>query len=198
MIATRAVALLALAASSLAGCVGAAVGAGATVATAASEERGLGNAADDTRIRVEINSLWLDKSEELYRKVDLDVVEGRVLLTGIVPTREMRRDAVRLAGRPSGVKEVIDEIAVGEKRDLAAYARDRWITTELEARLVFDKRVLSINYSVETVSGMIYVIGIAQDRAELDRVLAHARDIAYVKGVVSFVRLKDDLRRGRT
>jgi osmotically-inducible protein OsmY len=195
---TVAVLALAMAAAQLQGCVGAAVGAGATVATAASEERGLVGAARDTATRAEINTLWLDHSEEMLRRLNLDVVEGRVLVTGIVPTTQMRLDAIRLAWQANGVREVINEIKVSDKGGISAYARDSWVTAELKARLLFDKKVQSINYSVETVDGTVYLMGIAQNRDELDRVQSYARTLAYVKQVVSYVRMKGDPRRGAT
>ena len=49
---------------------------------------------------------------------------------------------------------------------------------------------MAINYSVETVNGTIYLIGIAQNQEELDRVIAHARTIEYVRKVVDHVRVK--------
>ena len=54
----------------------------------------------------------------------------------------------------------------------------------------------SINYNVDCVGGTIYLIGVAQDQAELERVIDHARDISYVRRVVSYVRLKDAAERG--
>ena len=45
------------------------------------------------------------------------------------------------------------------------------------------------------VLGIIYIIGIAQTTAELDKVIGHARRINNVKKVVSHVMLKDDPRR---
>ena len=56
----------------------------------------------------------------------------------------------------------------------------------------------SINYSVETVDGTVYLMGIAQNGSELQRVQDHARNLAYVRKVVSYVRLKDDPKRNRT
>ena len=38
-------------------------------------------------------------------------------------------------------------------------------------------------------------MGIAQSEAELNRVIAYARDISGVRGVVNHVRLKNDPRR---
>jgi osmotically-inducible protein OsmY len=190
--------LAACLAQPLAGCVGAAVGGAAAVTTAAMEERGLKGAAKDTAVRAAILDKWIDKSEEMTRKVDITITEGRVLLTGIVPSQQMRLDAVRLAWQANGVKEVINEIQVNANAGIGTYARDTWITTQLVGKLTVDKHVLSINYSVETVDGIVYLMGIAQNQAELDRVQNHARNLSYVRKVVSYVRLKDDPRRGKT
>ena len=37
---------------------------------------------------------------------------------------------------------------------------------------------------------IVYLIGIAQDQRELDRVIAHSRTITYVRQVISHVRVK--------
>lgn len=198
LMALAAIACMAGLAPMLGGCVGAAVGGGATAATAAAQERGFRGAVDDTVIRARINDLWLAHSEEMYTSVSLSVVEGRTLLTGKVPNAQMRIDAVRLTWQARGVREVINEIKVTGEGGVASYARDSWISAQLKSKLLFDKQILSINYSVETVDGVIYLMGIAQDRTELTRATNHARTIAYVKRVVSYVLLKDDPRRKKS
>lgn len=190
--------LLALLAPGLGGCVSAAVGAGATVGVAAMQERGFMGAVEDTEIRTAINSAWFDKNVDLLTDVGLSVVEGRVLLTGKVPTQKMHDDAVQLARHVEGVQEVIDEIKVTTEGDIGNYTRDVWIATQLKARLMFDEDVAAINYSVMTVDGVIYLSGIAKNEAELERVTNHAREIAYVRRVVSYVVMKDDPRRHRS
>lgn len=187
-------ALLVLAGAVLSACspAGVAVGAGATAGVAASQERGLGGAIDDTGIRLAINKLWLQESTKLFLDVNLQVQEGRVLLSGNVPTPEARLAAVRLAWQAEGVREVINEIEVTDKSSLTNYARDVRIANELKGRLLFDREVSSINYSIETVNQTIYLMGVAQDQEELDRVIAHAKDIPYVRRVVNYVRLKSD------
>lgn len=173
----------------LSGCVGAVIGAGATAGTAAMEERGLGGAVDDTVLRTRINGLWSNADERMWRKVGLQVHQGRVLLTGAVDTPEMRDRAVRLAWQAEGVKEVINEIQIADA-GVGGFARDTLISTELKSELLFDGAVSSINYSIETVRGVVYLLGVAQNQAELDRVTNHARGIEYVKKVVSHVRIK--------
>ena len=56
--------------------------------------------------------------------------------------------------------------------------------------MTFDENIMAINYSIETVNSIIYLIGIAADQAELDRVIAIARDIERVRRVISHVRIK--------
>lgn len=179
----------------VAGCAETIIGAGATTAVAASQERGLGGAVGDTQIRTAINFLWFEQNSEMYHQLNLNVHEGRVMITGVVAKQEWKDEAIRRAWRAKGVKEVIDEIVVDPKGTSGTYARDAWIATQFKTKLLLDKNIYSINYSTETVRGKVYVLGIAQDRTELDLVLNNARSIDHVRQVVSYVLLKDDPRR---
>jgi osmotically-inducible protein OsmY len=183
-----------LGASILASCtpVGVAVGVGAATATAASQERGFQGALQDTETRLDINHLFLKESEALFTNVNLQVQEGRVLLTGTVEKPETELAAVRLAWLGKGVREVINEIEVTDQSSLSDTARDFWIETQLKGKILIDKEITSINYSVESVNLTVYLMGIAQNQAELTRVIGHAKDISYVRNVISYVRLKDD------
>jgi osmotically-inducible protein OsmY len=107
----------------------------------------------------------------------------------------MRLDAVRLVWRAPGVREVINEIKISKQEGIGTYAQDSLISAQLVSRITFDSRIKSINYSVETVNGVVYVMGIAQNEAELERVRNHARQLPYVRRVVSYAVLKNDPRR---
>ena len=179
----------------LTGCVGAAVGTGAWVATAAFEERSIKNAANDLAIQARINGLWLDHNEALLTKAGISISEGRVLLTGRVSTQQQRLNAVRLAWKASGVKEVINEIQVSETEGASGFARDTWISAQLKTKLALDEKINSINYSIDTVGSTVYLMGIAANWAELRRVRNHARQIKYVRRVVNYVIVKTDSRR---
>ncbi len=186
--------LLTVLAPAIAGCTTTdlAVGAGATVATAASEERGLGQAADDNRIALDIQAGLVGAGQGMFTKVDASVQEARVLLTGRVEKPDMRVEAVRIAWQVDGVAEVIDRIEVAEPEDFGGYMDDLWIAEKLRAKILLDSHVRSINYNIDCVAGTIYLMGVAQDATELQRVVDHARDLAYVRRVVSYVRLKND------
>lgn len=174
----------------LSGCAGLLLGAGATAGVAAFDERGIKVVAQDTAISTKIRAKLLDRTDNLFRDVGVEVHDGRALMTGRVANEDMRADAIKIAWSVENVKDVINEINVSPN-PLSDIANDSWITTKLKSKLTFDVDILAINYAIETVGGVIYLIGIAQDQAELDRVIGYARDISYVKRVVSHVRIKD-------
>lgn len=173
----------------LSGCAGALVGAGATAGVAAAQEGGVKRAWSDTKIQAEINRLWFEHDVDMFTKLDLTVDHGRVLITGIVQNPEARVEAVRLAWRPAGVKQVINEIRVARSEGIAGYARDTWITGRLRTQITFDRNIQSINYSIDTVQGTVYLMGTAQNEREHNRVIGVARTIPDVKRVVSYVKL---------
>lgn len=173
----------------LSGCA-AAVGAGATAAAAAAQERGLGGAIDDVAIHAVITKNWLEHDASLFVDVDIEVHEGRVLLTGAVKTPQEHLKAVRLAWQAKGVRQVIDEIQVTDTFSVVDYARDSWISIQLRTKIALDMDILSINYSIETVNGIVYLMGIAQNQKEIDRVIRYARNIKNVNNVISHMRIK--------
>ncbi len=169
--------------------LGAAAGVGAVAGVAAVQEGGISRAGSDAWIQTQINDLWLKHDFTMFRKLDLTVNQGRVLITGVVQNPEHRVEAVRLAWQPSGVKTVINEIKVADSDGIVGYAKDSWITTKLRTALLADSEIESINYSIDTVQGTVYLMGFAQDQAELDRAIDISRTISGVKRVVSYVKL---------
>ncbi len=190
-----ALAALIIGALALSGCGGLLVGGAATGGVAAVQERSIGNAVDDLTIRAQLNQIFFEDNVGLLSSVSFNVIEGRVLLKGAVKKQEHRIHALELTWQAAGVREVINEIQVTSQGGIVNYARDTWISTQLKAEILFDKNILAINYNVETINGVVYIVGIAQNQAELDMVIEHARRIKNVKQVVSHVIMKDDPRR---
>ena len=175
--------------ASLSGCVGLAIGAGATAGTAAMQERGLGGAIDDTVIHSKITSAYF-ANDVKFKLIAVKVHEGRVLLTGTVPKPEDRVEAVRHAWKVKGVKSVINEVAVQDDSGVLDLARDKWVSTQLRLKITFDGKIKAINYAIDVVNGTVFLMGIAQNEQELTLVRNHARSIEYVRRVVSHVRVK--------
>lgn len=182
---------------SLAACspIGMAVGAGATAGIAAFQERPVGEALDDAEIKLGLTDRMLRNDDGLFSSVSSKVMEGRVMLTGLVPREEQRAEASRIAWTVPGVREVINEIEIADRSTFEALPEDEWIDTKLTARLLTDFSVSDINYATDVTNGSVYILGIGKDEAEIDRVAAHARDISGVHRVVVHAITVDDPRR---
>mgnify|MGYP005649665555 FL=1 len=63
--------------------------------------------------------------------------------------------------------------------------------TKINAKLLLDKDILNLNYSVEVVNGIVYLIGIAQGQEELNSVINISENTYGVQNVINYVRLKD-------
>ncbi|HPF77686.1 MAG TPA: BON domain-containing protein [Alphaproteobacteria bacterium] len=175
----------------LGGCtgVGLLTGAAAVTGISAAQEGGLDRAYTDTKIKVNINDAWFQYDVDAFRKLSTTVNQGRVLITGVVQDPQQRVEAVRLAWQVKGVTQVINEIRVAESEGVTGFVKDGWITSKLRTALTFDRGVQSINYSIDTVQGVVYLMGVAQNQAELNRVIETARTTSGVKQVVSYVKL---------
>jgi osmotically-inducible protein OsmY len=172
-----------------------AIGGGASAGVAASEERGISGSLSDAQIAAQINYAWLDKNVDMFHSLNLSVYEGRAMVTGILQTQAQVDEAIALAWKVNGVREVINEIIVDPSGRTGTFATDSFITAELKAKLLIDRDVSAVNYSVDAVRGIVYIMGVAQSQAELDRVIGYARNIRYVKKVVNHALLKTDPER---
>lgn len=164
-------------------------GAAAGVGNAASKEGGIGGAVTDASIKGKINELWFQYNIETFSKLSTTVNQGRVLLTGVVQNPQDRVEAVRLVWQVKGVKQVINEIRVADSDGFPGFVRDGWITARLRSAITFEKGIQSLNYSIDTVQGVVYLMGVAMSQQELNKVMQLARTIPNVKQVVSYVKM---------
>lgn len=169
--------------------LGMATGAAAVAGTESSKEGGLGRAFSDASIKGRINEAWFQYDLETFSKLSTTVNQGRVLLTGVVQDPQDRVEAVRLVWQVEGVKQVINEIRVADSEGVPGFIRDNWITTRIRTAITFDKQIHSLNYSIDTVQGVVYLMGVAMSEQELDRVISIARTVPNVKQVVSYVKM---------
>lgn len=178
----------------LGGCVGALVVGGLAAAAgggyAASQERGVNGSVDDFTIKTNIERELMQAQLEVDGGINATVYDGRVLLTGRVPSQETRASAEQVAGKIPGVRALYNEIEVARAEGVWDDANDTRITAQLRSQLVFDPDVRSINYTIDTTNGTVYLIGSARSQSELDRANQIARYVPGVRRVVSYVEIR--------
>ena len=167
--------------------LGLAVGAGASLITASQTEKGLKGSASDLRIKTEINHNLFQKDHELFGAVKISVDNGRVLITGSIPNPQDRIEISKLSWTIAGVGEVINEVQVTNKTSFTNRAKDLLINKSLQTQLLLDQSINFINFSVDTVNGVVYIFGIARDQGEINRIIKHARNINYVENIINYM-----------
>ena len=157
---------------------------------AANQERGATGAFDDMAIKTNIQNAWLQVNPLMQRDFTITVYEGRTLLTGMTPSPELKAQAAQVASQIPGVRAIYNEIEVAPRESAWASVTDTWISSQIRSNLVFASQVRSVNYTIDTVNGSVYLIGSARTQAELDRVTEAARNVPDVKRVVSYVEIR--------
>ena len=164
---------------------------GATTMVVAEGDRTLGTVVDDATIKINISSNLLSSSTHLFVNVNTNVIEGRVLLTGIVDTQEIRIETVRKVWEVDGVREVINEIEIGNRATLKDYASDLWINTQARAVAAKTVGIKAITFNFETIQGKIYIAGISTRRDLLEEMVSALKNIKGVNEIVNYVIIKE-------
>lgn len=170
--------------------IGIVISGATTAGTFAMEERGLKRAAHDLGLKADVIAKWANSDIEFAADLSAIVYNSKALVTGFVETEEQRAQAISLVWKVEGIADVYNEIRLKKDTSLEDFAHDTWIDAKLFTKLTFDSQILDINYKYNTEGGTVYVIGLAQSAGELNRFIAHAKSVSYVKKVVTHVDIK--------
>ena len=175
----------------LASCSQVIVGGATSTSMIIVQERSSKQAAIDILIKAKIEeAMFSNNYDKLFSKVRVIVYEGRVLLVGTVLEESIKKTANKISWNTKNVKEVANYITIG-KNDLIDYVKDTRISLELRTKMLTDKEVSEVNFSVTTENRILYLVGIAQNNKELSKVIEHASNIAGVKKIVNLIKLKN-------
>ena len=180
----------------MSGCGGLLIGGAATVGVATVQERSLKDAALDLKIKLFIeDKLFIKNTEELFAKVSVTVIEQRVMLVGAVVSENFRDKAAEIAWKSPNIQEVLNEITIEKDTNLVDSAKDARISITLSGLLLTDSEIADINFTHSVSNQVIYIIGIAQNKNEANKVIYQARTVKGVKKVISHILLKTDQKR---
>lgn len=164
---------------------------GATTMVVAEGDRSLGTVVDDATIKVNIAAKFIGSEDNLFVNINTTVLEGRVLLTGLVENQETRIEAVRLVWEVEGVNEVVNEIQIGDRATIKEYANDLWINTQTKALAAKTIGLRAVGYNFETIQGKVYIAGITSRPEQLNSLIEAVKTIKGVKEIVNYVIVKE-------
>ena len=179
----------------LGGCVGASTtgifGSGVKVTL---DPRSLGTQIDDTIIDKNLGTRLLLMNKNYFLSVKVKVLDGRIFITGKVDNPEEKLIITKTAWETKGVRSVKNDLKIKEKFNFKQSAKDVLITSQLRTALIFNKKIKSGNYNIDTYKKKIYIYGISGSEDETKEVINEAKQILDVEDVVSSILLVDDLR----
>jgi osmotically-inducible protein OsmY len=164
---------------------------GATGMVVAEGERSLGTVVDDAAIKVSIAAKFINSTDSLFININTTILEGRVLLTGLVDNQEIRIDAVRKVWEVDGVNEVVNEIQIGNRSSLKEYAQDVWITAQVKGLAAKTLGLRSIAFNYETIQGKVYIAGITTKPEQLNELLGVIKTIKGVNEIINYVIVRE-------
>ena len=161
---------------------------------AATKEKGLGTSINDNLMKTKISNLIYKYNKDLIANTKVFVNNGSVLFTGKLVSPNDKIEFTKLAWKVKGVKEVSNEIQVTDMSSIKNIARDIASLGEIRARLMTDKSINSINFSIDVVNDKAYVSGVATNELEMNLVKKHASSARFIKEVYNYIILNKDTR----
>ena len=123
-------------------------------------ETSLGTDIDDFQIATAIG-VNIKKAHPLLKQSHVNVhsYNGVILLTGEVPSAEMRSLAGDTARDFRGVRQVHNELTIQGVTSFLSRTNDGWLTTKVKSKLLADKDIDSSKIKVVTENGVVYLMG---------------------------------------
>jgi len=166
----------------LGGCVGAAVvGAGAGALMIADRRTSEVYIADQG-LELRANSRISDKYGDKVH-VNATSYNRMMLLTGEVPTAEIKADVEKIAAGVTDVKSVANELAIAAPSSFGTRSNDSYITSKVKARFIDTGKFSANVVKVVTEAGVVFLLGIVT-QAEADAAVEVARTTGGVLKVV--------------
>ena len=179
----------------LSGCVGASSkGVFGTGVTVALDPRTLGTQIDDGIMDKNLDARLLISNKSYILNINTQVLDGRIFITGKVDTPEEKLQITKIAWETEGVRSVRNDLKIKEEFNFKQSAKDILITSQLRSAIIFNKKIKSANYSIDTYKKKIYIYGIAETEDEKNEVIKEAKEILDVENVIASILLVEDLR----
>ena len=165
-----------------------------TGVSVALDPRSVGTQIDDSIMQKNLSARIILMDKKNLLSVKSKVLDGRIFLTGKVDTPEEKLKLTKLAWEIKGARSVKNDIKIKSEFNFQQSAKDILITSQLRSAMIFNKKINSVNYNIDTYKKVIYIYGISQSSDEKNEILKEAKEILDVKDVVASILMIDDLR----
>lgn len=148
------------------------------------QDTSLGTDIDDFQIETAV-AVNIKKAHPQLEAAHVNVhaYNGVVLLTGEVPTADLRTIAGDTARKYRGVRQVHNELQIRNPTSYLSRVNDGWLTTKVKSKLIASKEVKAGDIKVITENSVVYLMGIVP-QSEAARAASIASTTSGVRKVV--------------
>lgn len=158
-------------------------GAAATGVLVTQDRRSVGSVTEDQEIEFRIGRIVDDNYGDRIH-INATSYNRIVLLTGEVPTKEVKAEIEKNVASINNLRSVQNEITVSQTiSTLANRAHDSLVTSKVKARFVDAAQFQPNHVKVVTERGVVYLLGLVT-REEAEQAVEIARTTSDVKKVV--------------
>jgi osmotically-inducible protein OsmY len=154
-------------------------------------KRSFGTYWDDKQLRT-IVSVNIKKASDRFKDGNVNVYSfnGVILLTGEVPSHELRDLADATARDVNRVRQVYNELVVAPKRGFIANTTDAWLGSKIKTKLFAYKDIDSSKVEVIVEDHTVYLMGLLT-RAQTEKITNVVRKTNGVRKVVRAIEYID-------
>ena len=161
------------------------------------DPRTIGMQIDDTIMQKNLSARLALTDKKYFLSIQTEVIDGRIFLSGKVDEPEKKIKITKMAWETKGVRSVKNAVTIKGQTNFKSTAKDILITSQLRSALIFNKKTLARNYTLETINKNVYIFGIAMDENEKKEVINEANKIYDVKTVIPSIYLVSELSRNK-
>ena len=161
------------------------------------DPRTVGMQIDDSIMQKNLVGRLTLSDKKYFLSINVKILDGNIFLSGKVDQAEEKLKITKLAWETKGARSVKSAIMIRGKTNFKGTAKDILITSQLRTALIFNKNVKATNYNIDTISGKIYIFGIAMSHDEKKEEVKEAQEIYGVKKVIPSIILVEDLSRSK-
>jgi hyperosmotically inducible protein len=127
------------------------------------------DSVDDSVIAATIKASLLDNRHTSGTRINVDSDQGVVQLSGFARSEEEKAVATQVAAGVSGVKKVLNSVAVAPATSMGTKLDDSLVTGKVKAALMDAADVKSLHINVETHDGVTQLAGFVATAAMKDK-----------------------------
>lgn len=155
-------------------------------------ETSIGTDLDDWQMDTLIGVNIKKAAPQLERShINVHTYNKVVLLTGEVPSSDMRSLAGDTARNFRGVRQVYNELQIQGATSLLSRTNDGWLSTKVKSKLLANRDIKSGRVKVVTENGVVYLMGLV-NRREADNITAIASNTRGARKIVRVFEYTDN------